>query len=86
MRGEPAPLADNLIPLSVRIAVRNAVGGWGPYTAREIDDLFNSYGCTDSESEVPDAGGVRRTAAEGYQARIDFTSTRRIATSDWSMR
>src|ERR1017187_8797854 len=29
------------------LGIRNAVGGWGPYTAREIDDLFNSYGFID---------------------------------------
>jgi hypothetical protein len=68
-------MPDELVPLAVRIALRNAVGGWGPYTAREIDDLFNSYGFLDQDADVPDAGGVRRTAAEGYQARIDFGST-----------
>lgn len=32
-----------LIPLAVRIALRNAVGGSGPFTVREIDDLFRSH-------------------------------------------
>jgi hypothetical protein len=66
--------AGDLIPLAIRIAVRNAVGGWGPYTAREIDDLFNGNGFTDFDRDVPDAGGVRRTAAEAYHARINFRS------------
>jgi len=34
---------EELIPLAVRIAVRNAVGGSGPYTLRQIEDLFNSH-------------------------------------------
>lgn len=67
-------MAGELIPLAVRIALRNAVGGWGPYTVREIDDLFNSYGFIDRQEDIPDAGGARRTAAEAYQARADFTS------------
>jgi hypothetical protein len=67
-------MPDDLIPVHVRIALRNAVGGWGPYTAREIDDLFNSYGFVEHDPDVPDAGGVRRTAAESYQARINFAS------------
>jgi hypothetical protein len=67
-------MPDDLVPLAVRIALRNAVGGWGPYTAREIDDLFNSYGFSEFADSTPDAGGVRRTAAEAYHARIDFGS------------
>jgi hypothetical protein len=67
-------MPDELIPLAIRIALRNAVGGWGPYTAREIDELFNGYGFVDSDDAVADVGGVRRTAAESYHARIDFTS------------
>jgi hypothetical protein len=68
-------MPDDLIPLQVRIALRNGVGGWAPYTAREIDELFNSYGFIDHDPDVPDAGGVRRTAAESNQARINFAST-----------
>ncbi len=67
-------MSDDLIPLSVRIAVRNAVGGWGPYTVRAIDDLFQSHGFIDRDDGVPDAGGARRTTAEKYQARADFGS------------
>jgi hypothetical protein len=66
--------ADDLIPLGLRIAVRNAVGGWGPYSVREIHDLFNSYGFTSYDPDIPDAGGDRRTTAEGYHARIDWKS------------
>jgi hypothetical protein len=67
-------VADDLIPVGLRIALRNAVGGWGPYTVREIDDLFNAYGFVDKDDQVEDAGGVRRTLAAAYQARIDFRS------------
>jgi hypothetical protein len=66
-------MAPELIPPAVRIAVTNAVGGWGPYSVREIHDLFNSYGFVEL-AQVPDAGGVRRTAAEQYHAVIDWTS------------
>src|SRR5665213_2363250 len=67
-------MPGDLIPLAVRIAVRNAVGGWGPYTARDIDDLFQSHGFLDFDEGVPDAGGVRRTRAAKYHARADFGS------------
>lgn len=61
-----------LIPRSIRLALREAIGGWGPYTVREIDELFASFGFEDRDLEVPDVGGQRRTRAEGYQARINF--------------
>ena len=67
-------MADDLIPLAVRIALRNAVGGWGPYSVREIDDLFNANGFIARDDEVEDAGGARRTRAEEYHARVDFSS------------
>lgn len=66
-------MLNDLIPVSVRIALRNAVGGWGPYSVREIDDLFNSHGFTDYDAQVPAVGGARRSTAEGYQTRIDFS-------------
>jgi len=71
-------MPNELIPPAIRIALRNAVGGWGPYTAREIDDLFHSYGFTESDPDIPDVGGVRRTAAESYQSRIDFSSPEEV--------
>jgi hypothetical protein len=37
----------DFVPPPVRIALRNAVGGWGPYTVAEIVDLFNSHGFTE---------------------------------------
>jgi hypothetical protein len=61
-----------IIPLAVRIALRNAVGGAGPYTLREIDDLFNAHEFTD-RGQVEDAVGERRTLVEEYHARIDWS-------------
>ena len=66
------PESQDLIPIGVRIALRNAVGGWGPYSVREIDDLFRSHGFTEVDENVEDAGGERRTAAEKFHARIAF--------------
>lgn len=65
---------QDFIPIGIRIALRNAVGGWGPFTVREIDDLFNSYGFVDRDDTVEDAGGARRPRAAAYQASIDFGS------------
>lgn len=66
--------SGELIPVAVRIAVRNAVGGWGPFTVREIDDLFNSHEFFDEDESTPLDGGERRTAAERFQRRIDWRS------------
>lgn len=66
------PSRGNLIPIALRIAVRNAVGGWGPYTVREIVDLFNSHGFLDRDDLTEDFGGARRTTAEEFHARIDW--------------
>lgn len=64
----------DLIPLAVRIALKNAVGGCGPFTVRQIDDLFNAHEFTDRDASVPNAGGERRTEAESYNARINWAS------------
>ena len=67
-------MAKDLLPVGVRIAVREAVGGWGPYTVREIHDLFNTYGFFEFTQDQSEEGGVRRGAADAFHARIDFTS------------
>jgi hypothetical protein len=59
------------IPDGVRVAVYNAMGGWGPYTVREIDELFRMYGFSKT-AELDDVGGERRTAAESFQRCIDW--------------
>jgi hypothetical protein len=66
-------MAD-LIPVAVRIALRNAVGGWGPYELRGIDDLFLSHGFK-QKGNASSQAGQRRTLAEAYNAGIDFSST-----------
>jgi hypothetical protein len=68
------PASTDFIPLGIRIALRNAVGGWGPYTVREIIDLFNSHGFTERDESVPEADGIRRTTVEQFHARIDWHS------------
>ncbi len=60
------------IPDGLRVAVYNAMGGWGPYSVREIGDLFRTYGFNQSDARVGDVGGARRTAAEEYQECIDW--------------
>ena len=51
---------EELIPLAVRIAVRNAVGGSGPYTLHQIEDLFNSHEFT---AGLGEGGGGSRGRA-----------------------
>ena len=51
---------EELIPLAVPIAVRNAVGGSGPYTLRQIEDLFNSHEFT---AGLEEGGGVSGPSA-----------------------
>ena len=50
------------------------MGGWGPYTLRQIQDLFETYGFTESRSrdDIDDLGGVRRTEAEARQLCVDW--------------
>ncbi len=60
------------VPEGLRVAMYNAMGGWGPYTVREIDELFRLYGFTET-ADIEDVGGVRRTAAESFQRRIDWS-------------
>src|SRR5205823_15083464 len=59
------------IPEGVRVAVYNAMGGHGPYTVREIDELFKMYGFT-ATADIDDVGGERRKAAESFQRGIDW--------------
>lgn len=61
-----------LIPEGLRVAVYNAMGGWGPYSVREISELFRTYGFSESV-ELDDIGGARRTRAEEFQRCIDWS-------------
>ena len=58
----------------MRTALREAVGGWGLYTVREIVTLFADEGFRLASDDGIDYGGERRTMCERCQAGIDFTS------------
>jgi hypothetical protein len=47
------------------------MGGWGPYTVREIANLFEDHSFEDT-AEVEPEQGVRRTAAAEYLDAIDW--------------
>lgn len=59
------------VPEGLRVAVYNAMGGWGPYTVRQIEELFKMYGFTET-SPLNDIGGVRRTTVEEFQQQINW--------------
>jgi hypothetical protein len=63
----------DLVPRAVRVAVVDAVGGWGIYKVREIADLFLNEGFGRQEDYLGAGGGQRRQEAEAFQATIDFT-------------
>ncbi|MCA1695152.1 MAG: hypothetical protein LC749_10695, partial [Actinobacteria bacterium] len=66
------PRAMKPIPGGLRVAVYNAMGGWGPYTVRQIAELFLTYGFSETSDAAGDVGGARRSAAEAYQRCIDW--------------
>jgi len=68
----PTPRRRELIPLAVRFAVRDALGGWGGYTVAEIEELFLAEGFSADESFEPAVTGQRRAMAERCQAAIDY--------------
>lgn len=64
---------DGRVPDALRIAVRNAMGGWGPYTAREIYEIFLTFGFSDTAPvEDDDIQGVRRQVAEAHLLAINW--------------
>jgi len=68
----------DLIPLSVRFAVRDAVGGWGRYKVNDIAELFLVEGFSRAEDVVPTASGARRLEADAFHQAIDFTSPEQV--------
>lgn len=62
------------MPASLAVAIRNAVGGYGPFSVREVHDLFESYGFS-TRAQVEDAGGERRTAAQEHLQAIQWSSS-----------
>jgi hypothetical protein len=65
---------SELVPLAVRFAVRDALGGWGGLTVAQIGDLFRVEGFGPPHDYEPTSSGARRQEAERFQAGIDFTS------------
>ena len=64
---------DTRVPESLRIAVRNAMGGEGPYSVREIRELFRTYRFTDTVAvEDDDVHGERRRTAEEHLLAINW--------------
>jgi TIR domain len=62
------------VPTGVRRALADAMGGWGPFTVREIVVLFGLHGF-DEEAEAPEEQGVRRQTAANFVAAIDWSDT-----------
>lgn len=60
------------IPVGLRIAVCDAMGGDGPYVVRQIKDLFRTYGFPETEPVTEDITGIRREVAESHQLAIDW--------------
>jgi TIR domain len=59
------------VPRPLRRALIEAMGGWGPYTVREIANLFEDHGFEDTAQVEPEQG-VRRTTAAEYLDAIDW--------------
>lgn len=64
----------DLDPLEVRFAVRDAMGGWGPYSVNEIAELFQIEGFNPDLDHMSQASGARRAEVEQHHAGIDFRS------------
>jgi hypothetical protein len=70
---DDGPQHPDLVPRAVRVAVVDAVGGWGIYKVREIADLFLNEGFGRQVDYLGAGGGQRRQEAEAFQVTIDFT-------------
>jgi hypothetical protein len=64
-------MADTPVPTLLRRALADAMGGWGPFTVREIETLFSLHGF-DEEADAPPEQGVRRQTAANLVAGIDW--------------
>jgi len=70
------PHHPELVPRAVRVAVVDAVSGWGIYKVREIADLFLNEGFGRKADYLGTGGGQRRQEAEAFQATIDHLRPR----------
>ncbi len=68
----------DLVPLAVKFAVRDAVGGWGLYKVAEIGELFRVEGFEPAVEFEPTSTGDRRAEADRFHAAIDFTSPEQV--------
>jgi hypothetical protein len=59
------------VPRPLRRALIDAMGGWGPYSVREIENLFEDHDFTETAQIEPEQG-VRRTTAAEYLEPIDW--------------
>ena len=59
------------VPPLLRRAIIEAMGGWGPFTVREIESLFEDHEFFETDPTVTDQG-VRRTSAAQYLSPIDW--------------
>jgi hypothetical protein len=64
---------EELIPLAVRIAVRNAVSG--RYTLRQIEDLFNSHEVTAGLEKAEAGLGAERAPTPPLGVEADAAGT-----------
>jgi len=68
-------MASDLIPEGIRLAVRDAMGGNGPYSVREIENKFRAFGFRPSAPYDPSqGGGVRRATVSEHQEGIRWNS------------
>jgi hypothetical protein len=68
-----------LVPYQVRVAVRNAIGGWGPYKFAEVDELFIGHGFVPTLGEYDQSHGVRANEADKFHAAIDWTDPEQVS-------
>jgi hypothetical protein len=60
------------VPSPLRSSLVDAMGGWGPFTVREIERLFTDHGFEET-AEVEPEQGVRRTTAAQYLGAVDWS-------------
>ncbi len=68
-----------LIPYQVRVAVRNAIGGSGPYRVDEVYELFIGHGFAPTSGEYDQSHGERANEADRFQAAIDWTDPEQVS-------
>lgn len=68
----------DIVPISVRSALRDAMGGWGPYTVAEVGEIFVAYDFPPTSGEYDQSHGARANEADRYQAAIDFSDVAHV--------